>query len=451
MGARMKISRRDFLQNSFVTTVGALAILNDPNHAVSLIEQPYSVRGFYRGALAVMQGLTTKTTSQFVVLVPTNKRFSYIVKDATDKVYPLRMTNQETRSFSPWGIEKFLVTKLKINTDYTLKILDSATGTLVDERLFRSLDTEKVSPKLMIASCMKDNKADKREQMWDEVAATTPDIIFLVGDTCYADRDNNGSDADYWRRYAETRNLLSHFRQKKLIPTLAVWDDHDYAGNNADGTFEKKDMTKALFKLFWDNEPQEKSLIKGPGVSQVFSAFGQNFFMMDSRTFRSPREQQSRPVHWGQQQENFLFENRHHSKLPSWLMNGSQFFGGYLNKDAFEYWHLNNFKDICRELSKQEAPVVFASGDVHFTEYMRIEPEILGYTTFEITSSSIHSTTIPFNHLRKKNPRRIDANSSHQFTNVTTSFDAQKGWVLEAQSFKAGLKQTLKETLIVQR
>ena len=132
-------------------------------------------------------------------------------------------------------------------------------------------------------------------------------------------------------------------------------------------------------------------------------------------------------------------------------MNGSQFFGGYLKKDAFEFWHLDNFKDVCRELSKQEAPVVFASGDVHFTEYMRIEPEILGYPTFEIVSSAIHSTTIPFNHLRKKNPRRINANSANQFTVVATSIDNKTGWTLNAQSFKEGLYETLKETMIIKR
>ena len=447
----MKISRRDFLQDSVITTAGAFAILNDPLSS-SLLQNNYSFRGLYRGTLAIMQGLATLSTSQFVVLTPSTQTYGYVVLDAAGKQYPTKITTRETRSHSQWGIEKLLVTNLKINTDYVLRVIEPSNGIVIDERTFKSLDTNKVDPKLLIASCMKDNNESKREEMWDNVSQSNPDIVFLIGDTCYSDNGgNDGSDADYWRRYCETRSLLSHFRQKRLIPTLAVWDDHDFSGNNADSTFPKKDMMKQLFKLFWDNEIQEKVLVKGPGISQIFTAFGQRFFMMDSRYYRSPREQQDYPVQWGTLQETFLFENLAKSKSPAWIMNGSQFFGGYLKKDAFEFWHQDNFNYVCRELAKQEAPVVFASGDVHFTEYMRIEPQVLGYETFEITSSAIHSTTIPFNHLRKKNPRRIDANSANQFTLVKPTIDLKTGWTLETQSLKAGLKETLKETMIVKR
>jgi alkaline phosphatase D len=446
----MKISRRDFLQDSLIKTVGAAAILNNP-FSYDFLNLNSNFQGLYRGALAVMQGLATKTTSQFIILTPIDRSFGYAVVDSFGKILPVKITNRETRNHSRWGIEKILVSNLKINSNYTLKVIDPNSGQVIDERLFKSLNTDLKTPRLMIASCMKDHKEDKREEMWDLVAAQNPDMIFLIGDTCYSDHDCNGSDADYWRRFVETRSLLSHFRQKTLIPTLAIWDDHDFAGNNADSSFPKKSMTKQLFKIFWDNEPQEKVLLKGPGVSQIFSAFGQRFFMMDCRYFRSPREQQENPVHWGSTQEDFLFENLAKSKAPTWLMNGSQFFGGYLKKDAFEYWHLQNFKNICGQLTKYECPIAFASGDVHFTEYMKIEPEVLGYSTFEITSSSIHSTTIPFNHLRKTNPRRIDANSSHQFTIVATSHDPKTGWVLAAESFKSGMKRTLQNTMIIKR
>lgn len=388
----MKISRRDFLQATVTTALAGKIMVTDPLYPKV---QPIKASGLYRGALAVMQGLTTKTTSQFTVLTPADRTYGYAISDSKGKIYPLRILNRQTRSHSKWGIEKFLVTNLKIDTDYSLKIIDSSSGLAIDERVFRSLDTDLKNPRLTIASCMKDNKQAEREEMWDNITITMPDMVFLIGDTCYSDNGNSAADeAGYWRRYCETRSLISHFRQKKLTPTLAIWDDHDFAGNNADSTFQLKASNKELFKLFWDNEPQEKVLLKGPGISQIFTAFGQRFFMMDSRYYRSPRTQTNRPVQWGTEQELFLFENMAKNKTPVWLMNGSQFFGAYLQKDAFEFWHLENFKDVCRELSRQEAPVVFASGDVHFTEYMQIEPEVLGYKTFEITSSAIHSTTI---------------------------------------------------------
>lgn len=397
-----------------------------------------------------MQGLTTKTTSQFVILANAIIKYGYVVTDSVGNQYPITTTERQTRSYSSLAVEKLLVTGLSINTPYTLQVIDPSTGKSIDERYFKSLDVDLKNPKIMIASCMKDNQDEAREKMWDNVVATKPDIVFLIGDTCYADNGNDGTDQGYWRRYCETRSLLSHFRQKFLTPTLAVWDDHDFAGDNADGTFAKKEMTKQLFKLFWDNEPQENAIVKGPGVSQLFTAFGQRFFMMDSRYYRSARCAKN-PVHWGSQQEDFLFESLATSNTPSWLMNGSQFFGGYLQKDAFEYWQLDNFKSVCQRLSQVEAPVVFASGDVHFSEYMNIEPSVLGYKTLEITSSSIHSTTIPGWHLRKKNPRRIDASSAHQFTNVQTQVDSSTGWTIAAQSFNIDMQLTLEHTANIKR
>lgn len=445
----MKFSRRNFIGTSALTA-GALTLLNGRLASAFSSNPQNFTDGYFRGALPIMQGLATPTTSQFIVLVDTSKKYGYEISDVSGNKYPVQLLRRETRDFSQFGIEKLLVTGLQIDTNYSLKVIDANSGNSIDERIFKSLNTNLKKPKIMIASCMKDARVVEREQMWDHVATTQPDIVFLIGDTCYADNENDGSDSGYWRRYAETRSLISHFRQKILIPTLATWDDHDFAGNNADGTFPKKEMTKELFKIFWDNENQENAIIKGPGVAQIFTAFGQRFFLMDSRYYRSPREA-TNPVHWGQLQEDFLFQNINSNKTPSWLMNGSQFFGGYLKKDAFEYWQLENFKKVCKQLSQVEAPVVFASGDVHFTEYMTIEPQVLGYQTYEITSSSIHSTTMPLLHLRAKNPRRIMADSSHQFTNVQTDISDTTGWTMKAESFTLGLQKTLGQTMIVKR
>ncbi|MBC7467224.1 MAG: hypothetical protein H7256_14635 [Bdellovibrio sp.] len=445
----MKFSRRNFIGASLTATASA-ALMSSKASALTLFQNQNFAVGQFRGAVPIMQGLATKSTSQFVILTDAAIKYGYAAIDSKGGPYSLAITRRESRTFSKFAIEKILVTGLKTNTDYTLQVIDPNTGKPIDERLFKSLDTDLKNPKLMIASCMKDNKEEEREVMWDNVAEAKPDVVFLIGDTCYSDNGNDGSDAGYWRRYCETRSLLSHFRQKRLIPTLAVWDDHDFADNNADGTFAKKEMTKDLFKIFWDNEPQEGAITKGPGVAQLFNAFGQRFFMMDSRFYRSPRGS-SNPVQWGEQQEDFLFENISKGAKPSWLMNGSQFFGGYLQKDAFEYWHSENLKSICQRLARIEAPVVFASGDVHFSEYMKIEPEILGYTTYEITSSSIHSTTIAGLHLRKKNPRRIDASSTHQFAIVQTDVNKTGDWTIAAQSFKMGLIKTLEHTATITR
>ncbi len=444
----MDVSRRSFLSRS-LQTAGAVGLLSHTGFRSSA--KAVQKTDPYRGALAVLQTLTTKSTTEIVILTEAQKFYGYQINESTGKILPHKITRRETRTHSAWGIEKLFITGLSLNVRYSLKIIDPSTGKVIDERFFSALDTDKLDPKIAVASCMKDTMSTLREVMWDNVSTTQPDMLFLIGDTCYADNNNDGSDADYWRRYVETRSLLSHFRQKNLIPTLATWDDHDFGGNNFDSTWSKKDMTKQLFEIFWRNEVPASCLEKGPGVAQVFTAFGQRFFMMDDRTFRSPRTEKNSPVQWGTKQEDFLFEKIDDNKLPVMLMNGSQFFGGYLKKDAFEYWQKENLMEVCRKLSKVEAPIIFLGGDVHFSEYMNIEPEILGYPTIEITSSSIHSTTIPFNHLRKKNKRRIDATSSYNFILMDSDANNPMDWKLRAQCISKDLKVEMDNSFAIRR
>ena len=447
----MQYDRRKFLSES-LTAVGAFGVLNS-NLGKTIIESSkIRAPAPYRGAMAIMQGLTSTSSAEFIMVTESKKNYGYQVVSSDGTVtLPVRITRRETRSTSNWGIEKTYVSGLALSKSYLLRIIDPVSGKAIDERNFTALDTESPRGKYVVASCMKDSSDSLREVMWDAVNNSNPQLVILAGDTCYADNEgNDGSDADYWRRYIESRTLLSHFRQKKLIPTLATWDDHDFGGNNFDSSWEKKDMTKELFEIFWHNEVPSPLLQKGPGVAQVFSAFGQRFFMMDDRTWRSPREGVSKPVQWGEAQEEFLFEKITENNRPAMLINGSQFFGGYLKKDAFEYWQADNLKSICSQLALVEAPVVFVGGDVHFSEFMNIEPEILGYPTIEITSSSIHSTTIPFNHLRKKNKRRIDATSAHNFVLIDSSTQSA-GWSLKAQSLGKDLKEYMNETFLIQR
>lgn len=447
----MDFDRRRFLSSSAVS-VGAFGLMNSPfgsewvkDHLTHLGQAAP-----YRGKLAILQGVTTPSSAQFSVLTEASRHYGYTVVDPLGNIQAVEITRRETRGHSAWGIEKLRVRNLKVGQDYRLQVISPDSGQVFDERIFSALDTEARQGSFVIASCMKDSQSNLREVMWDAVSECRPDLVFLIGDTCYADNGLSSQDeAGYWRRYAETRSLLSHFRQKRLIPTLATWDDHDFGGNNYDSSFGLKETLRDLFDVFWGHETVE-GLSQGPGVSQVWTVFGQRFFLTDCRFFRSPKSHGGRPVHWGQSQEEFLLSHLSASKKPAWILNGSQIFGGYLKKDAFEYGQEQNLKDLCREFSKLEAPVAFASGDVHFSELMNIEPEIFGYPTFEITSSSIHSTTFPGQHLKAKNKRRIRATSANNFVRVQAQ-NSLEGWSVHAQCLGKSLKSYFQHSFLVQR
>ena len=62
-------------------------------------------------------------------------------------------------------------------------------------------------------------------------------------------------------------------------------------------------------------------------------------------------------------------------------------------KEGFEENAPVEFASLTSKLSASKAPVVFGSGDVHLGEIMQIPAARLGYETFELTSSCMHSYT----------------------------------------------------------
>src|SRR5690606_31654453 len=140
---------------------------------------------------------------------------------------------------------------------------------------------------------------------------------------------------------------------------------------------------------------------------------------LDGRTFRDSRRESHKM--FGQDQEKWLAEVV--DREVSWLLTGSQFFGGYLKKDSYESNFPQDFKRFIGFLRELPTQFILGSGDVHFSEVMSIEEEQLGYPTLEITASSLHSFSVPglpwfYEIIRGENPRRIAATGSHNFTLV---------------------------------
>ena len=282
---------------------------------------------------------------------------------------------------------------------------------------------------------MKDKDLNDVVEIWESLYRQNCDFVIISGDTCYSDNDNSDkTEASYARRYAQTRSRLGWFKAPRLTPTFATWDDHDSGANNSDKSLPIMAFNRMMFRKFWG----ESDLIgwkKAHGVGSVFSGFGQNFFLLDDRSFRDdPKAKNAR--HLGQEQSDWLFAELDKKNNPSWLINGSQFFGGYRKKDGFEYDHPADFSEFLKKLKGASSPVVFASGDVHYSEIMQIEEKILDYRTYEFTSSAMHSTTFPFNDTRRgsNKPRRLNSEWRHNF--MVLEVNREKSWDIKATVHK---------------
>lgn len=405
----MKIHRRAFLS---LTAISGASIFEN-----SWSKSPIALLEKYR--LSILQGHTTPSTSEFSVV---HWKHQPVFAEALDpdgySVTP-ESSHTVTRPDSDYQVLKLFFKNLKPNKSYRL-VLKDADGKTADDRNFKTLDLSKKSPKIAIISCM--NDYFHRSTMWKSLSDKKPDILFFIGDSVYADHPSRferraADPKQLWERFVESRNKLAAYKMKNLIPTLAIWDDHDFGSNNSNKHYPFARESKDNFLTFFAQDGTGGHLEKGPGISMKLTAFGKDFYFLDGRSFRAA-EGESSPTVFGPDQENWLFSSLEESSKPAWLITGSQWFGGYLKKEGYEHTHPESFKRFLNELRNTEAQVHFLSGDVHFSEIMQIEPEVLGYTTLEITSSSMHSLTFPGWHRSKYNPRRVKASSGHNFTTV---------------------------------
>ena len=421
----MKIGRREFLLSAGLTTIVA-----SPRSFAGQTNQAAFAK---KRGRPVVQTLTDETTAQFVVLVDPRKTPVYRARTSGGRELRLTLISRERNPFEDdQALDRLLVEGLDLEADHVLEIFEGATAAKVDERVFRAFDTRPRATRFAIASCMADVLEAFQGPMWKAMADTKPDAIFLVGDTCYADILTDGSVRGFWKRQIQTRKALDVFRWKRLVPVFATWDDHDYGKNNGNRTLATRDEALRAFRALWGWEPRGPAE-HGPGVSSALDLCGQRIILMDDRYFRDPRGVE-RGMHWGSGQQDWMLRRLASDPRPAWIMNGSQIFGGYLGKESFESDHPENLRDVAHFLASIEAPVLFASGDVHFSEVMKIEKERLGYETFELTSSSIHSATYPGGDAPGKNPRRIKSTWHHNFLVVDSSVDSRGELVFKASA-----------------
>lgn len=396
----------------------------------SMIKSKTSSTG---NSFSIIQGLTSATTTEINILI--NKQDNPIVSlidEKSNSKMSMSSSNDYFIEGSEWGTKRIYFSNLTENNDYTLQV-KSTTG-FIDSRSLRTLDLTKKKPRIAILSCMDDDKINEQKIMWQGLISQSPDMIFLIGDQVYADwKDGKKLSTpltipQVWNRYVDSRLVIDLYKSKKLIPTLAIWDDHDYGINDGDETNPIKEDLKKLFYSFYPQNEESAFFSKGPGVSFHFKAFEQNFYFLDNRSFRSPNlmpiicekkknhqfcskiypdKKGSNQTVFGAETEKWVIELIKKSISPNWLISGDQFFGGYHPFESYEGTHPESFAKFLNQLKLTNKRIIFVSGDRHLSEVMKIEKSLLNYETFEITSSGMHARVFPSGWDEFPNPRQI--------------------------------------------
>lgn len=358
--------------------------------------------------LAIVQGSTDSDETHISILSHSQEgplEFVYKVSGENDKQIKVSSQLKKLSPDKKRTVEQIYIKNLDPLKTYILSVLNK-NGKIIDERGFKPLRLGKKKARVGLVSCT-DDRVPAATKMWTSYLNKFLDVNFMIGDNVYADRLDNGEalTADpeqLWLRYIQTWDRLYFYHSANLSPTYYLWDDHDYGKNDGGGDYKYKKESLEIFWTFHPGGELKNSYQKTLGAGSILKAFDQDFIFVDGRYFRGDKNGSK----WGEKQTALILDEIKSSKSKIvWLIQGDQFFGAYHPFESFEKDHPGDFAKLLRNLKKIGKKIVFVSGDRHLTEIMKIEKELLGYPTYEITSSGMHAKVFPGSFERNPNPR----------------------------------------------
>lgn len=343
--------------------------------------------------LSILQGLTTETTTQLTVDVKKSQSVAYTLTDVeTGRVVEPRSVKPMTYASHDTRVDKVKFAGLELGHKYNFVVKDTKTNKVLDDRFLSTVDLNKKNARIAIMSCMNDGKSAK-DKIWPSAEAADLDYLFFIGDAVYGDFWIFYGPGYLWGRYVESRKNIPYYHWKNLKPVIAVWDDHDFGKNNEDGTYKFKDHSYQTFKAFFAQEPEGQTLMLGWANSTYFQAFGQNFVFFDNRYYRGLPNPDGDAGFLGHQQIDWMSEVVAARPKPTWIMQGSPVFGRVQKKGSYSFTAPKELDYLMSKVRSWGMPAFFAGGDVHYSEISSLDKSKLGYESFELISSCMHSNT----------------------------------------------------------
>jgi alkaline phosphatase D len=269
-------------------------------------------------------------------------------------------------------------------------------------------------------------------EIFNAIADKKPNLMLWLGDNTYFREPDWNTWNGIVHRYNHTR---SHPKMQRLLATCnnyAIWDDHDFGPNDANGSFVHKELTLDAFKLYWANPSY--GLPHLPSIISQFRYNDADFFLLDNRYYRTASDlKTSDPQILGSEQIEWLIQALKYSKASfKFVAVGGQF----LNTAKVYENHANYDKErteIIRRLKEEDIQnVIFLTGDRHHSELSKFEED--GFVIYDLTVSPLTSGAFANeeeNLLRVEGTKHTDRN----FATLSLTGDKQNR-LLTIQLFK---------------
>ena len=214
------------------------------------------------------------------------------------------------------------------------------------------------------------------------IAAADPALMVFLGDAHYGDVTELAAQRQFYRWALDRTDRAAALAQRS---TLAIWDDHDYAANDADGATPTKDVSLRVFGEYWANGPT--------GTEALAGAFSHHrwgdveLFLLDGRYWRGLDG-----TLLGEAQTDWLFEGLRASTATFKLVaSGSQ----WTTHGSSESWrdHADEAEALRQRIVEDSIEgVILLSGDAHRSELRSLAPAPGGYPIPELTGSPLANT-----------------------------------------------------------
>jgi len=231
-------------------------------------------------------------------------------------------------------------------------------------------------------------------EIFDAIAGKAPDLMIWLGDNLYFQPPDELDPVSMSARYRRQRAHPSLQRLLVAAPQLAIWDDHDYGPNDSDMSYPLKGRSLELFRRYWANPSY--GLPDAPGIFGRARFGDVDVFLLDDRWYRSANRLNDEPgkTMFGGAQMTWLHNALVYSHATLKLIaNGSQMWNRVNRFEGFNHFSYEQKSFADWLVAQRVEGVLFATGDRHFTELLRVVRPA-AYPIYEFTSSPL--TSRPF-------------------------------------------------------
>jgi alkaline phosphatase D len=228
--------------------------------------------------------------------------------------------------------------------------------------------------RIAFASCIKAQDVPNQD-IWEEIQNLSPDVFLLLGDNVYIDAGFHPGSATDVRGELQARYQVQtnepHF--KALLEKLssqgkrvsAIWDDHDFLGNDTVGGNVALDIKSASRDCFHQAMPYSNNK---PEVYHSFDIGLARFIMLDVRFYRFAKESQGTTNDiLGDTQLSWLKAQLAHP-LPYTIVCSGTTFYKYPGLQSECWTKFPRARNQVLDLLAGRSGVLYLSGDIHSNE-----------------------------------------------------------------------------------